>query len=60
MSQISDDKNTQKEITFIGAIRDPFCMHPSRDPRVFRMRVEGIDIEKAKEMRKIIQEHIPE
>ena len=35
-------------------------MHPSRDPSDFQIRVEGIDLEKAKEMRRIIQEHIPD
>ena len=35
-------------------------MHPSRDPREFQLRVAGIDIEKAKEMRKLIQEHDPD
>ena len=45
---------------YLVKVRAVSIMHPSRDPHIFQMRVEGIDIEKAKEMRKIIQEHIPE
>lgn len=40
-------------------VRAMSIMHPSRDTREFQLRVEGIDIEKEQEMRKIIQEHIP-
>lgn len=41
-------------------VRAISIMHPSRDPRDFLLRVDGIDIEKAKEMRKLIQEHDPD
>jgi hypothetical protein len=35
-------------------------MHPSQDPRDFLIRVDGIGFEKAKEMRSLTQEHIPD
>jgi hypothetical protein len=41
-------------------VRATSIMHPSRDPRDFQLRVDGIDIEKAQEMRKIVQEHFPD
>jgi hypothetical protein len=39
-------------------VRAISIMHPSQDPRDFQMRVDGIDVEKAKEMRKLVQEHM--
>jgi hypothetical protein len=41
-------------------VRAISIMHPSRDPREFQLRVDGIDIEKAKTMRRLIQEHNPD
>ena len=41
-------------------VRAISIMHPPRDLRDFQLRVDGIDIEKAKEMRQIIQEHAPD
>jgi hypothetical protein len=41
-------------------VRAISIMRPSRDPRDFQLRVDGIDIERAKEMRMLVQEHDPD
>ncbi len=44
----------------IGLIHPDLSANPSWSPKDLHVRVDGIDIEKAKEMRQIIQEHAPE
>ena len=42
----------------IGLVHPDLSANPSWDPRDLQVRVAGISIEKAKEMRMLIQEHV--
>ncbi len=44
----------------IGLVHPDLAANPSWDPRDLHVRVGGISLEKAKEMCKLVQEHVPD
>jgi hypothetical protein len=44
----------------IGLVHPDLSANPSWNPKDLHVRVEGISIEKVKEMRRIVQEHVPD